>query len=283
MQAIRNPNHFYPTAKVVADSLNCATGDRLTTMICKYHRFIHSEVLTHRVMSRNSSSSRSISVKRLIQNVIDDNVYPLHWGLEQRGMQASREISEDSLYKAIARWDVAREQAIYHASGLSDISVHKQVVNRILEPFSTITVIISATTWDNFFEQRDHSDAQPEIQALASEMQLAYKASEPVEIYPGDWHVPLTNMQDTEEFPFDLASRVKLSSGRCARVSYLSHEGIRDLKADIDLHDRLVAAEPKHLSPLEHQAVALPESVMSANFRGFKQYRKFVEMGHEIN
>lgn len=267
---------FEPRATIICDSLNIVTGDRLTTMIIKYHRFIHSELMTHRMLSKNSSSSRAIPIRKLIQNVIDDDVYPLHWGENRKGMQAFREIAESDIEQAKRLWEIARNNAINSAWQLSNLGIHKQVVNRILEPFSTITVIVSGTDWANFFNQRCHKDAQPEIQVLANKMQQVYKQSEPDKLEVGEWHIPLIEDEDTYD---DLMTTLKISTGRCARVSYLNHEGARNLDDDIKLHDRLLSSEPKHLSPFEHQAMVLPESNYSANFKGFKQYRKFVEEG----
>ena len=270
---------FQPTAKVVCDSLNTITGDRLTTMIIKYHRFIHSEFMTHRMLSKNSSSSRAIPVKKLIQNVIDDNVYPLHWGENQKGMQAFNEIAEAGIDQADILWESARDNAINSAKQLSKLGIHKQVVNRILEPFSTITVIVSGTDWDNFFKQRCHPDAQPEIQTLAYKMREVYLNSKPDKLEIGEWHIPL--IDDNDDL-MGIHQALMVSTGRCARVSYLNHEGIRNISSDIALHDRLLASEPKHLSPFEHQAIAQPKSEYFANFRGFKQYRKFIETNDKI-
>lgn len=267
---------FQPTAKVICDSVNVMTGDRLTTMIIKYHRYIHSEILAHRVLSRNSSSSRAIPINKLIQNVIDDDVYPLHWGKNQKGMQAFKEIAESDIEQAKRLWEIARNNAINSARQLSDLGVHKQVVNRILEPFSPITVIVSGTEWDNFFKQRCHPDAQPEIRILANEMFVAYSESKPNKLSVGDWHIPL--LDDNDDL-IGINQKLKISAGRCARVSYLNHEGKRNIEDDIALHDRLLSSDPKHLSPFEHQALvqARSKSEYFGNFRGFKQHRKFLE------
>ena len=264
---------FQPTAKVICDSVNVMTGDRLTTMIIKYHRFIHSEILAHRSLSRNSSSSRAIPINKLIQNVIDDDVYPLHWGKNQKGMQAFKEISASDIEQAKRLWEVARNNAINSARQLVDLGVHKQVVNRILEPFSTITVIVSSTEWSNFFKQRCHPDAQPEIRILANEMYNAYNNSNPRELAVGAWHIPL--IDDCNDL-IGISQALKISAGRCARVSYLNHEGKRNIEDDVALHDKLLSSNPKHLSPFEHQAVQT-KSEYFGNFRGFKQYRKFIE------
>lgn len=271
---------FKPSAKVITDSLNIVTGDRLTTMIIKHHRFVHSEFMTHRVLSRNSSSSRAIPVNKQIQNLIDDAVYPLYWGKNQKGMQAGQELSENEINQAAKIWDSAKQNAINTAKTLIEMGVHKQIVNRLLEPFSTITVIVSATEWTNFFSQRCHKDAQPEIQALAYQMQKAYQESQPRELQLGEWHLPLIRLEDYTpgvDKTVERARILKISTGRCARVSYLNHEGVRDVNADIDLHDKLLSSAPAHLSPFEHQAVATGSQKNLGNFRGFQQYRKMVE------
>lgn len=274
---------FQPQATIIADSVN-PCGDRLTTFILTYHRMIHSEFMTHRMLSKNSSSSRTIPVEKMIAKVIEDNVYPLHWGANQKGMVAKNELTPAMIERAKWVWDVAREQAINNAHQLAAMGVHKQVVNRLLEPFSTITVICSGTEYQNFFDQRCHPDAQPEIQALANKMKAAYDASEPQELIEGEWHIPFMthherysvitgdgNMKQHDE------KCVKIAVGRCARVSYLNHDGVRNIQDDINLHDRLLASKPPHLSPFEHVAMALGTSEKRANFTGFESYRYQLE------
>ena len=257
---------FQPQATVIADSIN-PCGDRLTTFVLTYHRMIHSEFMTHRMLSKNSSSSRAIPVDKMIAKAIEDDVYPLHWGKNQKGMSAKQEIDEAAKDMAMRIWEEHRQSSILAAEMLVDIGVHKQVVNRLLEPFSTITVICSGTEYQNFFDQRCHPDAQPEIQALANKMKAAYDASKPEKLDEGEWHIPLI-----KEIP-TVGDLVKISVGRCARVSYLNHEGKDDPKADINLHDRLLASKPPHFSPFEHVAMALGTSEARANFTGFESYR----------
>jgi len=278
---------FYPTAKIIADSIN-ECGDRLTTFVLTYHRFIHSEFMTHRMLSKNSSSSRAIPVEKMIGKVISDNVYPLHWGANQKGMVADSEISEMRKEEARSIWDSERNSAIVHARALASIGVHKQVVNRLLEPFSTITVICSGTEYQNFFAQRCHPDAQPEIRALADAMRVEYDASEPMQLNTGDWHLPLIKNEDflavRSFYPTSLQELMlkKIAVGCCARVSYLNHDGDRNIADDIKLHDRLLSSKPAHLSPFEHIAIALPNSEKRANFTGFESYRYRLESEHKL-
>jgi thymidylate synthase ThyX len=262
---------FKPTAKVICDSIN-TSGDRLTTFVLTYHRMIHSEFMTHRILSKNSSSSRAIPVEKMIALVEGQEVYPLHWGKNQKGMSARQELSSDYQIAAKKTWDSAREKAIAYAKELAEIGVHKQVVNRLLEPFSTITVICSGTEYQNFFNQRCHPDAQPEIKALAEEMHKAYYDSTPKLLLKDEWHIPFVDDMDTNiiNCTQDL---IRIAIGRCARVSYLNHAGDRSIKADIELFFRLLNANPPHLSPFEHVAIALPNSEKRANFKGFESYR----------
>ncbi len=266
---------FKPSAKIITDSINLQ-GDRLTTFEIKLHRFVLAEFNTHRKNSRNFQSSRACPVERMITNIIDDDVYPLHWGKNQKGMVADQEVDEQTKIDAKIIWNNARVQAIKHTRMLIDIGIHKQVANRLLEPFMAITGIVTATDYSNFFEQRCGKDAQPEIRALAIAMREAYDASEPQLLNKGVWHLPLIKDQDWDEIG-DINELVKVSVGRCARVSYNNHDGIRSLSDDIKLHDRLISSKPAHLSPFEHIAIALSNSEKRANFTGFESYRYQIE------
>jgi thymidylate synthase ThyX len=272
-------NMFHPSAKILADSVN-PIGDRLTTFEIKLHRFVLAEMNTHRVNSRNYQSSRACPVERMISNVIEDNVYPLHWGRKKKGMVADLEIDEADQLEAIAIWDEAREAMIGYVKRLLEIDVHKQVANRLLEPFMAITGIVSATDYSNFFSQRCHPSAQPEIRALADAMKLAYDLSQPTLLEAGEWHLPLINGEDwieaTDRGYVD-EDLVKVAIGRCARVSYLNHDGVRSLSDDTKLYWRLLESHPPHLSPFEHVAIALDSSEKRANFTGFEAYRYQLE------
>jgi thymidylate synthase ThyX len=272
---------FQPTAKIIADSVN-PNGDRLTTFEINLHRYVLAEFNTHRVNSRNFQSSRACPVERMIANILkeDEMVYPLHWGRKQKGMVADLEIDEADQLEAIAIWDEARKDMIRHVRRLLEIDVHKQVANRLLEPFMAITGIVTATDYSNFFAQRCHPDAQPEIQALANAMKAAYDASVPERLEAGEWHLPLINGEDwvdATDRGYVEEDMIKVSIGRCARVSYLNHDGLRSLSDDTKLYWRLLEAEPPHLSPFEHCAVAMPNSDKYANFAGWQSYRNQLE------
>lgn len=281
-------------AKVIADSIS-PVGKRLTTLQLVYPRFIHAEFMTHRVFSRNASSSRAIPVARMIEQVRTDPAMPIHWGKNQAGMQAKEELS-DAFNESIGTserqyvknlWHYAAEQAAIQAERMSQLGAHKQVVNRILEPFQWIHVVVTTTEWDNFFELRLHEDAQPEIHELARVMKAAMDASTPMLLQPGEWHLPYVRPEEHGKYPIDLLRKV--SAARCCRVSYLKHDGTNStIEEDLALCERLAGARPIHASPFEHQAT--PDDLkhglvyrsphLHGNLIGWVQHRKLIEQGH---
>jgi thymidylate synthase ThyX len=262
------------SARVLLDS-RAPSGARLTTLEVRYPRFIHSEMMTHRVFSRNAASSRAIPIKKMIAAVREEPALPVYWGRNQTGMSAREAIAADGEARARAEWQLALDDALRHAERLAadDIDLHKQLVNRLLEPFAWITVIITATDWANFFTQRCHPDAQPEIKHIAEMMLAEYNAGTPVPVEMGRWHLPLIQ-PDERALPDE--QLCKLSVARCARVSYLTHDGKRDRERDIELYERLLGGGANgHWSPFEHVATpALTADQRSANFAGWEQYRK---------
>jgi hypothetical protein len=296
-------------AKVLADSASPA-DHRLTTLEVTFPRFVLAEFNTHRVFSRNSASSRAIPIVKQLRRVLEDPFLPLEFGANQPGMQAGPALSGEAGAAAGREWLRARDDAVRHVLGLiagpdevaaeADLAalldriepvikakqqpdewlnVHKQVANRLLEPFIWHTVIVSATEWENFFNLRCHPDAQPEIRRAAELMRAARAESEPVRLGWEDWHLPLVRDEDREEVA-EIEDLVKVSAGRCARVSYLTHAGRRDLAADIELCERLLTSG--HMSPLEHPAQPLSETDLkrgewSGNFRGWRQFRKTIQ------
>lgn len=268
------------TATVIADSIS-HHNKRITTLQLKYPRFIHSEFMTHRVFSRNSASSRAIPVAKMIEQVQNDPAMPIYWGLNQPGMQASKE--HEDISTAQVWWKAAAIDAAVSATLLNELGLHKQIVNRVLEPFQWMHTIVTATEWDNFFELRCHPDAQPEFQALACAIRAAMSGSAPVERASGwqkasSWHIPYVSEEERANLhPHTLT---KISAARCARVSYLKHDGSTpSVEDDLTLFERLVGGKPLHASPIEHQATAASSVASSRNLLGWHQYRELFESG----
>lgn len=260
------------TAKIIADSV--WAGKRLITLQLRFPRFIHPELLTHRVFSRSASSSRAVPIQKTIDQVMQEPAHPIHFGLNQAGMVAEKEANEAIQECALKLWLKARDEAVKVATQLAQLGIHKQVVNRILEPFQLIDVVVTATDWDNFFKLRLASDAQPEMQELAKQMKKAIDESTPEQTF---LHVPYVTSEErvqiTQEYG-DKATQVlqRISAARCARVSYKNHDQSDPvIEKDLELADRLWKAQ--HLSPFECTARIQMVNARYANFTGWQSYR----------
>ncbi len=288
--------------KILCDSVS-ESGGRITTFWLRYPRFIHAELMTHRMFSRNASSSRAIPVEKLITDILNDTAMPMFWGQNQAGMSARNEqtallkVGAEEIDREVA-WLRARDQAIETARAYAAAGYHKQIVNRLLEPFAHICVVVTATNYSNFFALRCHADAQPEIKILADKMRESLRVSVPNSLRKGDWHVPFILETDRvaalewlKLHPERVESSrifddpvqgvlVKLSVARCARTSYRLHDGaFPTVEADMILYDKLMGSIPLHASPAEHQAMPDPWSIfpdLHGNFKGFIQYRKLL-------
>lgn len=264
------------TANIVADSISKA-GSRLTTFVLKYPRFIHSEFMTHRMLSRNASSSRAIPVAKFMEEIKNNPAMPSSFSKNCKGMQAKEEIENQE--EAVKIWLQARDSMMEYVQKLSDLGVHKQHANRLLEPFQHITVVATATDWANFFHLRTHKDAQPEFRELARAMYKVYSSSVPNVLDEGEWHIPFVTAEDLDRIAphlCTLENLIKTSVAKCARVSYNTHDGSENtLEKDVELYDRLVGSSPLHASPTEHQATPSKDpNQRSGNLTGWIQYRK---------
>lgn len=267
------------SADIIADSI-APSGVRLTTFKLVYPRFIHAEFMTHRMFSRNASSSRAIPVARMLDGIEREPAEPCHWGANQAGMQARAQLPPAKADRARAIWHRACAAVVSACRDMNELGVHKQVANRLNEPFQHMNVVCTGTdaAYDNFLALRCHPDAEPNIRKLAWEMADARERATPARLEAGQWHLPFVDDAD-----LDPMTAVKCSVARCARVSYRNHDGSApDAGKDLDLYERLVKSErpvwePGHMSPTEHQARAHADAnETSGNFRGWVQYRKMM-------
>lgn len=257
------------TAKILLDSVNIV-GCRLTTFLLTYPRFIHSEVMTHRMFSRNAASSRAIPISKMIEQILNNPAMPVTWGMNQKGMQAEKSISKEDAHSAEKIWIEAMYRAIESSKKLEALKVHKQISNRLMEPFFHITTLLTATDFGNFFILRAHKDAQPEFQDLAFKMKKLYLENTPSLLNPGEWHLPFMDKFLDPDLTID--EKLKICVARAARVSYTTHDGDISKEKDFELHDDLV--NNGHWSPFEHCAYALNSPARIGNFKGYCQYRK---------
>jgi hypothetical protein len=237
------------------------------------------------MLSKNTASSRAIPSTKYREGVLDDPAIPIHWGKAQKGMQATEELADTG--EALDWWMIGMEMMAWHHAKGEALGLHKQILNRIMEPWSMVTSIISGTDWENFFALRIHTadnmGSQWEIHQLATEILLAVNASTPKVLKTGQWHTPFVDCDNrkseyyvgAKDFPEEANGYGPqlVSAARCARVSYLTHDKKKDTLADFELAKRL--AVDGHWSPFEHVAIAMETNTSWGNFFGFKQLRKF--------
>ena len=320
------------SATIVADS-KASSGDRLTTMLVTFPRFILAELNTHRMLSKNSASSRAIPFNTMVKSVQENPFIPIAWQKEHKGMQGTEYFTEvsDITYRNEV-WNHAKNKALQGAKALNEAGVTKQLANRLLEPFMWHTVLISGTEWENFFSLRcpqyhspvdthfrhrsrkdciaahsnpenlemvanftevdwlkiNEGQAEIHMMALAEAMWDAMNESTPKKLKAGDWHIPFEDKINLgAERPIENMSyekgieitKVKISTAMAARTSYtiVGDEKEFSYEKQIDLHDRIINAVPRHSSPMEHQAQAQNDSKNYFNLKGFKSYRWFID------
>lgn len=297
------------TATVVQDSI--CRGIRLTTFELEYPRFIHAEFMTHRMLSKNAASSRAIPVDKMLQHVREHTAVPVFWGKNQPGMQAVQEI--DNIQEALIAWKIARDDAIQSAINLHDRKgLHKQISNRVTEPFQMIKVVATGTEWANLLWLRDHDAAQPEFHELASLIAQAFSVSVPQVLLPGELHAPYVTRTVSKLGRVNYSSpgipwlskeeALTISASCCAQVSYRKSDD--SLEKAVALCGRLMGSGDGrvHASPFEHQAWGMQQNniaseetqyvleegqthvttngdLWSGNFRGWIQHRQIIE-GH---
>lgn len=254
-------------ATVIADTVS-PEGKRITTFELVYPRYIHSELMTHRVFSRNASSSRATPLKVTLDEVRHDPVFFDFVGKNQSGMVAGEELTDKELKEFHDLWvELGNKVANYVEYMSNNLGIHKQTLNRALEPWLRIRTLVTATEWDNFFKLRLAKDAQPEIYSLAQAMKKAMNKSVPKE---DTLHVPYVSKSELLDEEVGTLDWVKVGVARCARVSYARHDGKEsDISEDIKLHNRLL--EGGHFSPFEH--IARARKGQWANFDGWRSYR----------
>lgn len=263
--------------------------ENLWTFELTYPRYIHSEFMTHRVFSRNASSSRAIPVKRMIEQVRENTVIPPKVFMNQKGMVGETEADPVTTTAFHVLWEEAAENACKTAEMMERLGIHKQHVNRILEPFQFIKVIVTATDWNNFFVLRLAPDAQPEIRELASAIydEMNRYHNKDVGVLELDKeHIVVSLPYITDEDIKEIGKEeyhllMKISAARCARVSYNNHDGSKpDIEKDLKLYGHLY--DSKHMSPMEHACIRDEDHRKNANLTGWKSLRYLIETYEDL-
>lgn len=272
-----DPSHI--NAEVVADSVYNGSNRsyRVTTLKIQVPKFILAELNTMRARSLSMESSRAVPTSKMRDRIWENPFVPIYWGKTRSGMTADEQLTGWELALAKFWWKYASKIAVVVHKQLERCNLHKQSANRILEPFMSVTGTITMTDWDNIFQLRYSKFAQPEFIALIKKIHDAIVASTPVDLNPGDVHLPYI----TEE---EKASRTKgtnviSSVARCCRSSYGRNGQVFPFEKDAELFERLVT--DCHYSPFEH-IVVCPRSksaknAHTRNFTFWHQLRSYIE------
>lgn len=258
-------------ATIILDSVSSVTGERITTFELVYHRNIHSELMTHRMFSRNAASSRAIPFAKMQEQC---TAMPIFYGKNQSGMQAQEELDEDKKQASKSVIEGMRHAVLSGVEALVSLGNHKQTYNRYLEPFQMMKTIVTATSFDNWFWLRKDSAADPLIEELARCMYDVYKRSEPQGLRAGEWHLPYIETHGSPSGAYycldgveiALEDALKVSAARCAAVSFRNSD--YGLEKSREVWERLVGDERKHSSACEHQAKVMQKS---ESIHGFSQ------------
>lgn len=289
--------------KIILDSI-APSGGRLTTFQFTLPRIVLAEFNTHRMLSRNSASSRAIPVEKMIKRVVDDPFIPSYFGKNQKGMQAETELEEVERVNAKNAWMEWVKACLKYASIFKDLGLHKQLANRTLESVNWHTIVCTATEYENYFGLRDNKNAAPEIRDSAHAAQELHRKNEPRQLKDGEMHLPYVDGGEYDKeflvnsMKFTTKQLCEVSIGRCAAVSYLNQENVVDPNGDIDRAvKRLLPGG--HMSPFEHVCEALSKDrwitvatrqaqlwiydrVPVGNTWGWLQYRKTLKNEHNF-
>lgn len=277
---------FGMSATLLAYSVSTA-GVRIATFELEYPRMILAELNTHRALSRNSASSRAIPLRKMVEQL---RARPVRFGEANPGMQdkgedfgalvqlPTSEIVDTGIGPAEMpsfpvgpekAWEYAKNSAVEIAEAFFDAGYHKQVYNRLVEPFQMMKTVVTATELANFLWLRDHEAADPTIEHLAKLIRECLEGEEPTELYPGEWHLPYVDTgrdesggivysilgKDGEVVELDTEAAIKVSSARSAAVSFRNVD--YGVEKSEEVYGRLVGDERKHASALEHQAMPM--------------------------
>lgn len=294
------------SVEVIKDSYNEVFDSRITTLILEYPRLIHSEFKTHRVFSSNASSSRAIPVSKMVEQVRNNPAMPVHWGKNQAGMTSKEELTQPSKIRVQSLWKESADSAASIAESMQDELAHKQVINRILEPYQFIRVCLTSTNFANWFYLRNSTDADPTIHALAETMQEAMQESKARKLFEGHWHVPFVDdyidftgeqiFKDESGEVISLQEALIISASCAAQTSYRKLD--TSLEKAKDIYSKLIESKPCHSSPVEHSALVIAKKEdepydyfaiegvthidknavpWSGNFHGYIQYRQLIK------
>lgn len=275
----------------IQGSMDYDTGTKITTLVLEYPRAIHSQLLTHRVFSKNSSSSRAVPAKKAIKQ-IQDNPAQYIWTENQKGMQGPVITDEHKLAAIEKLWSLAMSTQIKIVEQLTDpegLNVHKQNACRLLEPYQNIRVCLTSTEWDNWDWLRKDEEAQGEIDDLAhliyEARRIATKLGQYPLLRPGEYHVPFVKRiqrKDGMRYYDNNGNQITLDEAIMISMSCAAQTSYRNLDASLikaeDIYSKLFDTRKVHASPSEHQATPIAATHRSLGFvRSDGKYRAYHE------
>ena len=227
--------------KILAKSRNTLTGNIITTFeLSRFPKFLLAQLGTHRRLSKSAESSRARSTKSVIQQVLDDPYVPA-WTRNKPGMSGESDYLDYEIDRLNDRQLNLRDNVVNFVQSLAkQYNPHKQNLNRFLEPWMRVSVIVTGTEWNNFFELRTHHTCQDDFRNYAIDMENIYNATPSNDLTYGNWHLPYRDLS------------IQCNVAKVASVSYANHNKEKTMSQLCDLHDQLWA--DKHLVPFEHCA-----------------------------
>lgn len=247
-------------ATILKHSESALSGKRIITFEIEYPRIILAELNTHKMLSKSSASSRAIPFNKMLESIKGRPVRfgQANPGMQDKGVDYNVPVFVDGMtpFTPEEVWEKVKQSNIRFSKALFDAGYHKQIYNRLLEPYQMMKTVISGTEWANFYWLRNHEAADPTLQELARCMQEAHKQSVPYALYPGEWHLPYVEFDgggySIEGQVLTLEEAKKVSAARCAAVSFRNID--YTLEKSLQVFERLIGDERKHASAFEHQA-----------------------------
>lgn len=250
-------------AEMVCDSVSPHTGRRITSAVVRLPRIVLAELNTHAALAKNSASSRAIPTATFRQRVLANPYIPWRWPINGKGMVPKEYAAPDSWRSRFATfaWKGGLVVASLAHRLLERIGVHKEIANRLLEPWMWTEVLVTATDWDGFFAQRCHPAAADGVRAAATVLRALLETHQPTET---TLHLPYVQKHEDG----DMRTLFMASARRCRRVSYMRQGVVVSLEEDAAAGAEGLLENPPHLSPYEHAAMALPTNDRHAKFSG---------------
>ena len=266
--------------EVVLKSINTLSGTKMMTLRCHYPRIIHAEVKTHSQLKTNSASSRAVPVRAMNESILNDVAMPVRFGANQGGMKDKGVEHDGRVYhpshmvnfNGRNAWQVVADEAVGWSDALDEAGYHKQICNRLTEPFQWMDVVMSGSEWANFLWLRCDEDADPTLQVLADLCLQAYLHDSWDELGEGDWHLPFvqywrcpkTNKQlwytydvNGDDIDLTLEEAQLVSMSVAAQASFRKADAT--LEKALKIKDKLFGGRKVHASPSEHQAKVVRE------------------------